>query len=82
VRFLLDDERVPRTDTLIEIAKSVRSANIGRADEYFTAVAKVIHLAREMVALERADAAEAVAQHTVAAREPVLIAAKPAQRAA
>jgi hypothetical protein len=57
VRFLVHDKRVPRTDILMKIALAVRSAKIGVAEEYFIAVAKVIHLAREMVALERADAA-------------------------
>jgi hypothetical protein len=55
VQFILNAPTISPRQGIGEIAREVRNADIGSLHEFYEATAKVIHLAREVLALERID---------------------------
>jgi hypothetical protein len=55
VQFILNAPTISPKQGIGEIAREARNANIGSKMEFYEGVAKVIHLAREMLMLERID---------------------------
>src|SRR5689334_21075549 len=56
VSFLLNDPTICPRQSVGEIAREARNAKIGTVNEFYEALGKVVHLAREMLALEKIDA--------------------------
>jgi hypothetical protein len=55
VHFILNAPTISPKQGMGEIAREARNADIGSLHEFYAGVAKVIHLGREMLALERID---------------------------
>jgi hypothetical protein len=70
VQFILNAPTISPRQGIGEIAREARNANIGSKMEFYEATAKIIHLAREMLALERIDASFQAANHALAIPAP------------
>ena len=72
VQFILNTTTISPKQGIGEISREVRNADIGSKEEFHEALAKVIHLAREMLALERIDTSFRAAEHALAVPAPTV----------
>jgi hypothetical protein len=76
VHFLLNAPTISPKQDLADVTRECRNADIGSERECYEAFVKVVHLAREMIALEKIDASVNAARHALDQPHS----ARPAQR--